>query len=271
MSSVTNCTAWSGWLAIRHFGVCPGFCRSSSWKLRWRSSAPCPVVWWVSGEDHAEDTSARTRACARARDPGAGQCGTGEIAENMPEDLLVLAVGAGLTALTIDGVHFGELHCAVALGIGIDAENQLVLLVEGSTENATLVVCGDKSNWWPPTRCGPSRCLVTRTPTPMAGVTCGSPTACDDHDRLPDSSAEGLPDRPYRDEALAALGAKHRSRRVLHSGTLRTPACPTIPRKMGRQVKNRLVRISRAARPTRRAARAQRTGTRWPRLPQEAP
>ena len=44
-----------------------------------------------------------------------------------------------LVALMIDGVHFGEHCCVVALGIGIDGTKHPLSLVEGSTENATLV------------------------------------------------------------------------------------------------------------------------------------
>jgi putative transposase len=39
----------------------------------------------------------------------------------------------------IDGVHFGEHCCVVALGIDIDGVKHPLSLVEGSTENATLV------------------------------------------------------------------------------------------------------------------------------------
>jgi transposase-like protein len=60
------------------------------------------------------------------------------------ETALVKLLGADLTgldvvALMVDGVHFGE-HCAVvALGIDIDGVKHPLSLVEGSTENATLV------------------------------------------------------------------------------------------------------------------------------------
>src|SRR5258705_434541 len=84
-----------------------------------------------------------------------------EIAENMHEGLLALAVGAGLqgmaalmeadvstsadlsgldlVALMIDGVHFAESCCVVALGIDIEGTKHPLALVGGSTENATLV------------------------------------------------------------------------------------------------------------------------------------
>ena len=44
-----------------------------------------------------------------------------------------------LVALMVDGVHFGEHCCIVALGIDIDGIKHPLSLVEGSTENATLV------------------------------------------------------------------------------------------------------------------------------------
>jgi hypothetical protein len=37
----------------------------------------------------------------------------------------------------VDGVHFAEHTCVVALGIGIDGTKHPLALVEGSTENAT--------------------------------------------------------------------------------------------------------------------------------------
>ena len=47
--------------------------------------------------------------------------------------------GLDLVALMIDGVHFGESCCVVALGIDIDGVKHPLSLVEGSTENTTLV------------------------------------------------------------------------------------------------------------------------------------
>jgi putative transposase len=49
--------------------------------------------------------------------------------------------GLDLVALMIDGVHFAESCCVVALGIDIEGSKHPLALVEGSTENATLV-CG---------------------------------------------------------------------------------------------------------------------------------
>jgi transposase-like protein len=47
--------------------------------------------------------------------------------------------GLDLVAVMVDGVHFAEHCCVVALGIGIDGVKHPLAVVEGSTENATLV------------------------------------------------------------------------------------------------------------------------------------
>ena len=47
--------------------------------------------------------------------------------------------GLDVVALMIDGVHFAGHLCVVALGIGIDGTKHPLGLVEGSTENATVV------------------------------------------------------------------------------------------------------------------------------------
>jgi putative transposase len=57
------------------------------------------------------------------------------LAELLSRDLSAL----DLVALMIDGVHFAESCCVVALGIDIDGTKHPLALVEGSTENATLV------------------------------------------------------------------------------------------------------------------------------------
>ena len=57
------------------------------------------------------------------------------LAELMGADLS----GLDLVALMVDGVGFAEHLCVVALGIDIDGTKHPLALVEGSTENATLV------------------------------------------------------------------------------------------------------------------------------------
>jgi putative transposase len=55
-------------------------------------------------------------------------------------DLLVQDLSSlDLVALMIDGVHFADHLCVVALGIDIDGTKHPLALVEGSTENTTLV------------------------------------------------------------------------------------------------------------------------------------
>jgi hypothetical protein len=46
--------------------------------------------------------------------------------------------GLDLVALMIDGAHFAEHLCVVALGIGVDGTKHSLGVVEGSTENATV-------------------------------------------------------------------------------------------------------------------------------------
>src|SRR3954449_4500815 len=60
--------------------------------------------------------------------------------EHALTDLLAADLtGLDLVALMIDGVHFADHLCVVALGIDIDGVKHPLALVEGSTENATLV------------------------------------------------------------------------------------------------------------------------------------
>jgi putative transposase len=47
--------------------------------------------------------------------------------------------GLDLVALLVDGVHFGEHLCVVALGVGTDGKKHPLGVAEGSTENATVV------------------------------------------------------------------------------------------------------------------------------------
>jgi transposase-like protein len=57
------------------------------------------------------------------------------LAELMDSDL----TGLDLVALMVDGVHFAGHCCVVALGIDIDGTKHPLAVVEGDTENATLV------------------------------------------------------------------------------------------------------------------------------------
>jgi putative transposase len=69
--------------------------------------------------------------------------------EHALADLLAADLsGLDLVALMIDGVHFADHLCVVALGIDIDGTKHPLALVEGSTENTTLVRI-KADNVWP--------------------------------------------------------------------------------------------------------------------------
>ena len=82
---------------------------------------------------HAEKTATSTSRSAVSR-RFVAQTQTA-LAQLLTADLS----GLDLVALMVDGVHFGEHTCVVALGIGIDGTKHPLSLVEGSTENTTLV------------------------------------------------------------------------------------------------------------------------------------
>jgi len=83
--------------------------------------------------EHVEATaSATSKSAVSRRFVAATERALGEL---MTADLSEL----DLVALMVDGVHFAGHCCVVALGIGIDGTKHPVGLVEGSTENATLV------------------------------------------------------------------------------------------------------------------------------------
>jgi putative transposase len=86
-----------------------------------------PVGTPVEAEATATSKSAVSRKFVAATETA--------LAKLLAADLSTL----DLVALMIDGVHFGEHTCIVALGIDIDGVKHPLSLVEGSTENATLV------------------------------------------------------------------------------------------------------------------------------------
>ena len=60
--------------------------------------------------------------------------------ESALRDLLAADLSTvDLIAVMVDGVHFGGHCCVVALGVGVDGTKHPLGVVEGSTENATLV------------------------------------------------------------------------------------------------------------------------------------
>jgi hypothetical protein len=87
-----------------------------------------------------EPVGARTEQAATATSKSAVSRRFVAATETALAELLAADLsGLDLVALMVDGVHFGEHCCVVALGIDIDGVKHPLALVEGSTENATLV------------------------------------------------------------------------------------------------------------------------------------
>jgi transposase-like protein len=91
-----------------------------------------PVGLEPVGQQVTEKSSATSKSAVSRRFVAMTETA---LAELLAADLS----GLDLVALMIDGVHFAESCCVVALGIGIDGVKHPLALVEGSTENATLV------------------------------------------------------------------------------------------------------------------------------------
>ena len=91
-----------------------------------------PVGLEPVGERVAEAASATSKSAVSRKFVAMTETA---LAELLSRDLS----GLDLVVLMIDGVHFAESCCVVALGIDIDGVKHPLALVEGSTENATLV------------------------------------------------------------------------------------------------------------------------------------
>ena len=91
-----------------------------------------PVGLEPVGQQVVETSSATSKSAVSRRFVAMTETA---LAELLSRDLS----GLDLVALMVDGVHFAESCCVVALGIGIDGVKHPLALVEGSTENATLV------------------------------------------------------------------------------------------------------------------------------------
>ena len=78
-----------------------------------------------------EQAAATSKSAVSRRFVAATETALAELMTRRLDDL-------DLVALMIDGVHFGEHTCVVALGIGIDGTKHPLAVEEGSTENATL-------------------------------------------------------------------------------------------------------------------------------------
>jgi putative transposase len=86
-----------------------------------------PVGAEVTGRARATSKSAVSRRFVKATETALG--------ELLGRDLS----GLDLVGLMVDGVHFGDHLCVVALGIGIDGVKHPLAVVEGATENTTTV------------------------------------------------------------------------------------------------------------------------------------
>src|SRR5512135_2885157 len=91
-----------------------------------------PVGLEPVGGQVAESSSATSKSAVSRRFVAMTETA---LAELLSQDLSRL----DLVALMIDGVHFAESCCVVALGIDIEGNKHPLALAEGSTENATLV------------------------------------------------------------------------------------------------------------------------------------
>jgi putative transposase len=88
-----------------------------------------PVGEQVSAEATSMSKSAVSRRFVKATEAA--------LTDLMTQDLSSL----DLVAFMVDGVHFADHVCIVALGITIDGTKVPLAIEEGSTENATLVTC----------------------------------------------------------------------------------------------------------------------------------
>ena len=91
-----------------------------------------PVALEPVGSEVEAGAKSKSKSAVSRRFVAATETALGEL---LGADLSAL----DLVAIMIDGVHFGEHCCVVALGIDIDGVKHPLALVEGSTENATLV------------------------------------------------------------------------------------------------------------------------------------
>jgi transposase-like protein len=84
-----------------------------------------------AGQAVEEAAAATSKSAVSRRFVAATETALGELMARRLDDL-------DLVAFMVDGVHFGEHTCVVALGIDIDGVKHPLAVEEGSTENATL-------------------------------------------------------------------------------------------------------------------------------------
>ncbi len=85
-----------------------------------------------AGQAVEEAAAATSKSAVSRRFVAATETALAELMARRLDDL-------DLVAFMVDGVHFGEHTCVVALGIGLDGTKHPLAVEEGSTENATLV------------------------------------------------------------------------------------------------------------------------------------
>ncbi len=96
------------------------------------SSRRYPAGLEPAGQAVEEAAAATSKSAVSRRFVAATETALAELMTRRLDDL-------DLVAFMVDGVHFGEHTCVVALGIGIDGAKHPLAVEEGSTENATLV------------------------------------------------------------------------------------------------------------------------------------
>jgi putative transposase len=96
------------------------------------SSRRYPAGLEPAGQAVEEAAAAASKSAVSRRFVAATETALAELMARRVDDL-------DLVAFMVDGVHFGEHTCVVALGIGIDGTKHPLAVEEGSTENATLV------------------------------------------------------------------------------------------------------------------------------------
>jgi hypothetical protein len=96
------------------------------------SSRRYPAGLEPAGQAVEEAAAATSKSAVSRRFVAATGTALAELMARRLDDL-------DLVAFMVDGVHFGEHTCVVALGIGIDGTKHPLAVEEGSTENTTLV------------------------------------------------------------------------------------------------------------------------------------
>jgi len=96
------------------------------------SSRRYPAGLEPAGQVVGAQAASTSKSAVSRRFVAATETALAELMSRRLEDL-------DLVAFMVDGVHFGEHTCVVALGIGIDGTKHPLAVEEGSTENATLV------------------------------------------------------------------------------------------------------------------------------------